>query len=125
MDDKIKEFYSNIKTLKFDCGIKHKEKNFVSNLIVDKKHSLAAELKDDSRDKVYDAAGNTIYSNSPSIVLFYVSIFESFWQQAILYENTQNELEKTKDEMAEIKEYLDFVLGKGTYWKFIVNKLVI
>ena len=93
-------------------------KKIVSLLIVDRKHFLTAELKDDTKHNTYGAVGNTIYSSSPSTVLFYISIFESFWQQAILYENTRNELKKIKDEMAEIKEYLDFVLEEKSRLNF-------
>lgn len=53
----------------------------VSILVVDRKYSLAVELKDDSKDTSVEAIGLTSYSNSQSTVSSYVSIFESLWTQ--------------------------------------------
>jgi two-component system, OmpR family, sensor histidine kinase VicK len=55
-------------------------------LIVDRKSSLAAELKDDTRNNVQHAIGLSSYSNSKSTVLSYVSIFETLWKQTEMYE---------------------------------------
>ncbi|HEY7081791.1 MAG TPA: hypothetical protein VH500_19020 [Nitrososphaeraceae archaeon] len=54
----------------------------VSLLIVDRKFSLAVELKDDDAQKSYEAMGLATYSNSKPTVLSYVSIFENLWRQA-------------------------------------------
>ena len=45
-------------------------------LILDKKYSLAIELKDDTKQTSIEAIGLATYSNSQSTVLSYVSIFE-------------------------------------------------
>jgi two-component system, OmpR family, sensor histidine kinase VicK len=58
----------------------------ISILVVDKKECLILELKDDSQKSSYEAVGLSIYSKSPSIVSSYLSVFESFWKQAELYE---------------------------------------
>jgi signal transduction histidine kinase len=55
-------------------------------IVVDRKESLIIELKDDTKDNYYDAAGLAAYSNSRPIALSYVSIFESLWKQGELYE---------------------------------------
>jgi two-component system, OmpR family, sensor histidine kinase VicK len=55
-------------------------------IVVDRKESLIVELKDDSKENYYDAAGLAAYSNSRPIALSYVSIFESLWKQGELYE---------------------------------------
>ena len=55
----------------------------ISILIVDRKYSLAIELKDDSKDSSDKAMGLASYSNSKSTVSSYVSIFESLWKQLI------------------------------------------
>jgi signal transduction histidine kinase len=55
-------------------------------IVVDRKESLIVELKDDSKENYYDAAGVAAYSNSKPIALSYVSIFESLWKQGELYE---------------------------------------
>jgi two-component system sensor histidine kinase VicK len=58
----------------------------ISILVVDKKECVILELKDDSQKSSYEAVGLSIYSKSPSIVSSYLSVFESFWKQAELYE---------------------------------------
>jgi two-component system sensor histidine kinase VicK len=55
-------------------------------IVVDRKESLIVELRDDSKENYYDAAGLAAYSNSRPIALSYVSIFESLWKQGELYE---------------------------------------
>ena len=57
----------------------------VSILIVDRKYSLAIELKDDTKQSSIEAVGLATYSNSQSTVLSYISIFESLWTQTDLY----------------------------------------
>jgi two-component system sensor histidine kinase VicK len=59
----------------------------VSLLIVDRKSSLAVELKDDTQEIIQHAIGLSSYSNSKSTVLTYVSIFETLWQQTEMYEH--------------------------------------
>jgi two-component system, OmpR family, sensor histidine kinase VicK len=58
----------------------------ISLLIVDRKSSLAVELKDDTQDIIEHAIGLSSYSNSKSTVLTYVSIFETLWKQTEMYE---------------------------------------
>jgi signal transduction histidine kinase len=47
---------------------------------------MIIEAKDDTKEDSYTAVGLSVYSNSKSIVLSYVSIFESLWRQTELYE---------------------------------------
>ena len=72
----------------------------VSIMIVDRKFSLAIELKDDTRETSYEAIGLATYSNSKSTVISYASIFESLWIQSELYEQL-----KIHDKMQ--KEFID------------------
>ncbi|MPZ06236.1 MAG: hypothetical protein GEU26_07435 [Nitrososphaeraceae archaeon] len=58
----------------------------ITVVIVDSKECIIIELKDDTRDISYNAAGLSTYSNSKSIVSSYISIFESIWKQTDLYE---------------------------------------
>jgi len=56
----------------------------VTTLVVDNALSLTVELKEDSKETSEDEAeviGLATYSNSGSIVLTYVSIFENMWMQ--------------------------------------------
>jgi two-component system, OmpR family, sensor histidine kinase VicK len=58
----------------------------ITIVVVDKKECIITELKDDSKDLSYKAAGLSTYSDSKSIVSSYVSIFQSIWKQTDLYE---------------------------------------
>jgi two-component system sensor histidine kinase VicK len=72
----------------------------VSIMTVDRKFSLAIELKDDTKETSYEAIGLATYSNSKSTVISYASIFESLWIQSELYEQL-----KIHDKMQ--KEFID------------------
>jgi two-component system, OmpR family, sensor histidine kinase VicK len=73
----------------------------VTIVIVDRKYSLAIELKDDTKQASIEAIGLATYSNSQSTVLSYVSIFESLWTQTELYQKLK-ESEKVKDDFVRI-----------------------
>jgi two-component system sensor histidine kinase VicK len=60
----------------------------IGRIIVDRKESLIVELKDDTKENYYDAAGLAVYSNSIPIALSYASVFESLWRQTQLYEES-------------------------------------
>ena len=57
------------------------ESSRVTIVLADRKESLIVEIKDDTKDNLYEAAGLSIYSNSKSIVSSYLAIFESLWKQ--------------------------------------------
>src|ERR671912_1085151 len=59
-------------------------------IVVDRKESLIVELRDDTKENYYDAAGLAAYSNSRPIALSYVSIFETLWKQGELYEQLKS-----------------------------------
>ena len=73
----------------------------VTIIIVDRKYSLAIELKDDTKQTSVEAIGLATYSNSQSTVLSYVSIFESLWTQTELFQKLK-ESEKVKDDFVHI-----------------------
>jgi signal transduction histidine kinase len=73
----------------------------VTIIIVDRKYSLAVELKDDTKQTPIEAIGLATYSNSQSTVLSYVSIFESLWTQTELYLKVK-ESEEVKDDFVHI-----------------------
>jgi signal transduction histidine kinase len=66
--------------------IERQQQTTISILIVDRKYSLAVELKDDTKDTTYEAIGLATYSNSKSTVLSYTSMFETLWLQTELYD---------------------------------------
>jgi signal transduction histidine kinase len=58
-------------------------------LIVDNSTYLMVELKDNSKETFVEAVGSAIISNSKSTVLSYVTMFDSLWRQAELYEKLE------------------------------------
>jgi len=54
-------------------------------LMIDRKHVLVMELKDDTTTTFEKATGLTTYSISSPTVLSYISIFDSFWEQTDTY----------------------------------------
>jgi len=72
----------------------------ITLVLIDNEHCMIVELKDDTRDSSYTAAGLSTYSNSKSIILSYASIFEILWKQNELYEQL-----KIHDKMQ--REFID------------------
>jgi signal transduction histidine kinase len=70
-------------------------------LVIDKKEYLVVELKDDSSQTFVDAVRLAIYSASESTVLSYLTLFESLWTQADLYERLE-EHEKMQKEFINV-----------------------
>jgi len=79
----------------------------VTTLIVDRKSSLVVELKDDTKESIYEAIGLGIYSNRKATVLSYVSIFESFWKQAELHQQLGRLYEQLKVHDQMQKEFIN------------------
>jgi two-component system, OmpR family, sensor histidine kinase VicK len=73
-------------------------------LVVDRKESVIIELKDDTKDNYYDAAGLAAHSNSKPIGISYASIFETLWKQGELYEQLQSSLKKLEQKEKELNE---------------------
>jgi two-component system, OmpR family, sensor histidine kinase VicK len=74
----------------------------VTIIVTDDNSSLSVELKDDTKRTSYEAIGLATYSNSKPTVLSYISIFESLWKQADLYQ----QLENSNKELAAANEKL-------------------
>ncbi|HKG30942.1 MAG TPA: ATP-binding protein [Nitrososphaeraceae archaeon] len=74
----------------------------VSILMVDGNSLLSVELRDDTKRTSYEAIGLAIFSNSKPTVFSYISIFESLWKQADLYQ----QLENSNKELAAANERL-------------------
>ena len=55
-------------------------------IVADRRDSLIIELRDDTKENYYEAAGLAAYSNSKPIALSYASIFDTLWKQGQLYE---------------------------------------
>jgi len=102
IDNKLQDIKRELENIKIDDEIEEKNRQqqnskkiqikfiesqlqtTVSILIVDRKYSLVAELKDDTKDTSIEAIGLATYSNSKSTVLSYISMFEILWIQTEL-----------------------------------------
>jgi nitrogen-specific signal transduction histidine kinase len=76
----------------------------ISFIVADDNSSLSVELKDDKKRTSYDAIGLATYSNSKPTVLSYISIFESLWKQADLYQRLENSNEELAGANEKLKE---------------------
>jgi hypothetical protein len=109
MDETIRKFSQTVKEQNLDFEIKHIERNFLSFAVIDRKVCFTAELLDDTVNTLLKAICSIIITSSPPTVSFYVSVFESFWEQAELYERTKDELDNAKDDLTEMKDYVDII----------------
>ena len=85
VDNQIVQIVKELKTLS-QLDIRTINENTESNRVIivlaDRKESLIVEIKDNTKDSMYEAAGSSIYSNSKPIVLSYIAIFETLWKQS-------------------------------------------
>ena len=90
------------------CREIRKPDDLISTIvIVDRKHVLATELKDASKEFFEDAIGLSTYSKSKPTILSYISIFESLWAQTEMSEDLKIANEKLlKSEQLE-KEFIN------------------
>jgi signal transduction histidine kinase len=79
----------------------------VTILLVDRKFSLAVELKDDTKETSYEAIGLATYSNSKPTVLSYVTIFDTLWKQVDLYGELRDLYEQLKIHDKMQKEFIN------------------
>ncbi len=98
-------------------AIEPSSRSTVTAVIVDRKFSIAVELKDDSKSTPQEAIGTSIYSTSKSTVLSYVSMFESLLKLTELYEESQSKLSDTTDELESMKKYVKEVLEEMDKFK--------
>lgn len=81
----------------------------VSILVIDRKQSLVAETKDDTKQIISEAVGFVTYSNSTPTVLSYVAIFDSIWKQTEIYRQLKDAHEKLKIHDKMQKEFINIV----------------
>jgi hypothetical protein len=110
MNEEVKKMAKDLESQSINIQVRAIEPSSRFNitvLIVDRKISMAIELKDDSKSIPQDAIGASIYSTSKSTVLSYVSMFESFLKLTDLYEKSQLKLSDTTDELETMKKYVN------------------
>jgi two-component system, OmpR family, sensor histidine kinase VicK len=78
----------------------------VTVVVVDRKLSLAVELKDDSRNDIQGALRSAVYSNTTSVAISYVAIFESLWKQVELIEQVNSLCMNLKDQQTDQREFI-------------------
>ena len=120
MDEVVKKIAKDLEKQSANIQIHNIEpssRSTITVLIVDRKSSLVLELKDDSRFAPAEAPGNITYSTSQSIVLSYVSMFESFMKLTKLYEDSQLKLNIKTDGLEAMKKYLHEVLKEVDKFK--------
>ena len=87
VEQRVQQLKQNCQSCQIDVRyIEQMSETKATILVVDRKHSLIMELKDDSKTTFHGAIGLSTYSNSKAGVLSYVSIFENLWKQSELYE---------------------------------------
>ena len=78
----------------------------VTVVVVDRRLSLAVELKDDSRDDIQEALRSAVYSNTKSAAISYVAIFESLWKQVELIDQVNSLCKQLKDQQTDQREFI-------------------
>jgi two-component system, OmpR family, sensor histidine kinase VicK len=88
----IMQVVSEVELPSPQIGIRSIDKSLqtqIGIIVTDRKDSLIIELRDDTKENYYEAAGLAAYSNSKPIALSYASIFDSLWKQGELYEQLE------------------------------------
>jgi len=96
----------------FDIDIKIRFIEKMSNtkatiVVVDRKHFLVMELKDDAKNSFAQTIGQSIHSTSKAGVLSYVAIFENLWRQSELNQEIKESNEKLKNNDKMQKEFIN------------------
>ena len=86
VDNQIVQIVKELKEVLSQLDIRAINENTESNRVIivlaDRRESLIVEIKDNTKENMYKAAGSSIYSNSNPIVLSYIGIFETLWKQS-------------------------------------------
>lgn len=103
-DEQIKNITAQLSTQLPQVEFRIMDKSLqtkITILAVDSSQCMLFELKDDTKQSSYEAVGLSMHSSSKTIVLSYVSIFDSLWKQTELYEQlaSANKQLKIHDKM--------------------------
>jgi signal transduction histidine kinase len=92
-EERAQTIVKDLKKLVPQVDIKIADKSLetkITILVVDRREVMTWELRDDKIENPYEAGGLATYSNNKSIASSYATIFETFWKQTELYEQSQN-----------------------------------
>ncbi|MGA9845900.1 MAG: ATP-binding protein [Nitrososphaeraceae archaeon] len=96
--DQINERRDNFSIQRIDYGeFVGSAVTTITIIVVDRKSSLVIEKIDDSRENFVEAIGQAVFSSSKPTVMSYVSIFESLWNQVLVYEQLKMHDKMRKD----------------------------
>jgi signal transduction histidine kinase len=76
-------------------------------IIVDKQDSLAMEIKDGTRDDLYNTIGLTTYSNSKSTIASYCAIIENLYEQNQLYMQLRDAYQRVENTNSMQREFIN------------------
>ena len=76
-------------------------------IIVDKQDSLAMEIKDGTRDDLYNTIGLTTYSNSKSTIASYCAIVENLYEQNQLYMQLRDAYQRVENTNSMQREFIN------------------
>ena len=101
-------------------------KTSITALITDRKQVMLFELKDDTKETSYEAAGLALHLDSRTISLSYASLFDTLWKQRELYEKLEahDKMQKEFINIAahELRTPIQPILGLSEILKDIVHK---
>jgi two-component system, OmpR family, sensor histidine kinase VicK len=122
LDDSINQLAQELRKYAEIRYIPEELQTKITIAIIDRKWSIVVELKDDNKDSSYEAMGLGTFSNSPSTVASYASIFETLWKQSGMYEESQTQLHSAEAELERMKQYLNEVLQEVASFKKPVER---
>jgi len=76
-------------------------------IIVDKQDSLAMEIKDGTKDDLYNSIGLTTYSNSKSTIASYCAIVENLYEQNQLYMQLRDAYQRVENTNSMQREFIN------------------
>jgi two-component system, OmpR family, sensor histidine kinase VicK len=101
-------------------------KTSITAVIVDRKQLMLFELKDDTKETSYEAAGLALHIDSRTLSLSYASLFDNLWKQTELYEKlaVHDKMQKEFINIAahELRTPIQPILGLSGVLQDLVHK---
>ena len=101
-------------------------KTSITAVITDRKQVMLFELKDDTKETSYEAAGLALHLDSRTISLSYASLFDTLWKQRELYEKLEahDKMQKEFINIAahELRTPIQPILGLSGILQDLVHK---
>jgi two-component system, OmpR family, sensor histidine kinase VicK len=101
-------------------------KTGITAVIVDRKQVMLFELKDDTKETSYEAAGLALHLDSRTLSLSYASLFDNLWKQTELYEKlaVHDKMQKEFINIAahELRTPIQPILGLSEVLQDLVHK---